>query len=138
MAKTKAEVQKELRLDQPPDDEFMALLEAAGEGDVVAGPAPSDRARAHTGDEVEEEVIKHSVGALLAEARKEAEQSLGAAAKGTGLSRSRVHQVEKSDNIEVTTLVRLAGAYGYEVHIDLKPTRREGRALHAVLAAAGA
>ena len=37
-----------------------------------------------------------------------------------GVTRARVGQIEQSANIEVTTLVRLAAACGYEVDISLK------------------
>lgn len=137
MARTKAEVQAMLHLDELPDDEFMALLAELGENEVVAGPPPSSNARAYTPDEIEQIVITGTVGALLAEARRKAGESLAGIATRVNVTRTRVQQIEQSENIEITTLVRIASACGYQVHIDLRPTRPGQPELHAVLAAAG-
>ena len=51
-----------------------------------------------------------------------------------GVSRARIQQIEKSENIEVATLVRFASACGYDVAITLRPIDAKKRQLTTVLA----
>jgi len=133
MRRTKKQVQADLRLAHLPDDEFMRLLAEAGDGDVVEGPS-IEGARVHTPEEISQAVVDGSVGSLLAEARNQAGRSLADIGHKGGVSRARIQQIEKSENIEVATLVRFASACGYEVAITLRPMDAKQRQLTAVLA----
>jgi DNA-binding phage protein len=146
MLKTREEVQKAFGLANPPDDEFMALLEQLGEGEVVTGVAAVE-GEGYTADELAEEleeaVVADSVGELLARARKETGRSLRDVVGAAGLSHARVRELEQSSNVEVATLVRVAEALGYCVKIVLEPKKsavkgmkkffRRGRTLSAEL-----
>lgn len=133
LKKTKAEVQDELQLDTQPSDEFMQLLAEVGDDDVVTGPALGERAWTYTPDEIEETVINGTVGALLAEARSESDRSLAEVGAKVGVTRARIQQIERSDNIEIATLVRFAAACGYVVGISLRPVGEGRRSLTALL-----
>jgi len=136
MKKTKEQVRDELHLDQVPDDEFMQLLDEAGEEAIVTGP-PTAQAEAYTPEQISEElaalVVANSVGSLLAHARAESGLSLRAAGAGAGVSHGRIQQLENSENVEVATLVRTAEALGYDVRINLTPKRAGMRPLVAEL-----
>ena len=121
MAKSKAEIQADVGLRRPPSDRFMELLAKVGDMDVIAGPALDDGDRTYTPNEIEIIVLNGAVGSLLAHARAEAHRSMAEVGELAGVTRARVGQIEQSANIEVTTLVRLAAACGYEVNISLKP-----------------
>jgi DNA-binding phage protein len=121
MTKSAAQVQQDLNMDLPPDEEFMALLAAAGTGDIVQGPGVGDASRAYAPREIEAIVLDGAVGALIAHARHESGKSLAAVGAAAGVSRSRVQQIEQSDNVEVATLARVAAACGYRVGISLQP-----------------
>jgi hypothetical protein len=124
MPRSRQEIQKALGLADPPDDKLMALLEQLGEGDVVTG-APPVEGKGYTADELAEEleeaVITDSVGELLARARQETGRSLRDVGGAAGLSHARIRELEHSLNVEVATLVRVAGALGYGVKIVLEP-----------------
>jgi transcriptional regulator with XRE-family HTH domain len=66
------------------------------------------------------------VGELIAKARKESGQSLRDVGAVAGVSHGRVRELERSSNVEVATLARLAQAMGYEVKIVLEPRKRRG------------
>lgn len=126
--KTKGQVQAELNLDALPDDELMGLLaELAqlGGGSVPSGPDAAQMAQAYTPAEVTQEletaVVGESIGGLLARARAEAGLSLGAVGADIGVSRARIGQLEKSDNLEIATLERVARTLGYQVTVSLDP-----------------
>jgi DNA-binding XRE family transcriptional regulator len=125
--RSKAEVQKNLHLAEPPDDAFMDLLETAGEDDFVDGPPPGPNARHYTPAEIEGIIAGASAGKLLAQARRESGRSLAEVGEAAGVSRARVQQIERSENIEVATLVRIAAACGYEVDITLRPRDEPGK-----------
>lgn len=133
MKKSKAEIQVDLRLASPPDDEFMRLLDEVGDEDVVAGPALGDEVRSYSADEVETIVLNGAVGSLLAHARAEADHSMRDVGTETGVTRARIGQIEQSTNIEVATLVRFAAACGYDVNIVLKPVQPGRRAFSTTL-----
>jgi len=50
----KADVQAALHLDSEPTDEFMALLAALGDGDVVAAPTAARPTRTYRPGEIEQ------------------------------------------------------------------------------------
>lgn len=133
MTKSKKDVRASLELDTPPDDAFMALLDAVGDSDVVAGPRRRRTVRAYEPAEIERIVLEGAVGALLAHARGESRRSLSAVGTEAGVTRARVQQIEQSDNIEIATLVRVAAACGYQVGISLEPLHPGMRAFSTVL-----
>jgi DNA-binding XRE family transcriptional regulator len=63
-------------------------------------------------------VVKH-VTEALEQARKEKKLTLEEVGQRVGVSRARIKQLETSENIEVSTLVRVASAMGYKVRITL-------------------
>lgn len=128
--KAKVQVPKELNLDTLPDDELVALLgqlRQHGEEPIRAGTKAKRLVNAYTPQEIQAELltaqINRHVGALLASARAESGLSLSAVGQEVGVSRSRINQLEKSENLEVSTLVRVAEALGYRVQISLEPTQ---------------
>lgn len=124
--KTKEEVRDILGLAELPDDEFMELLEAAGEEETVTGVSPVEDGD-YTADEVraelQEALVARTVGDLLSQARDQCGASLRRAGRITGLSHSRIQQLEASENLEVATLVRVAAGLGFRVKISLEPDR---------------
>ncbi|MBX6333625.1 MAG: hypothetical protein IRY91_17400 [Gemmatimonadaceae bacterium] len=136
--RTKRQVKADLGLRRLPSDKLMALIEEAGDGEYVEGPLPGPESRSYTPAEIANAVIAGTVGELMARMRREAGQSLRAAARAAALSATRIQQIERSENIEVATLVRLAAAAGYEVNITLNPVRRGKRAISAVFTGATA
>lgn len=135
MTRTKEQLKADLKLDELPDDEFMALLNEVGDGETVALPPEAAQGRTWVLEEIENAVIVGTVGRLLERARAASGQSLRAAGKSIRRTHSRVRQIEESENVEIATLVRLAHAYGYEVDITLRPVTASGDAISAVLAA---
>ncbi len=133
MRRTKRQVQKNLKLAHLPDDAFMHLLTEAGDSDIVGGPS-LEGARVYSPEEISQAVVDGSVGNLLAEARNEAGRSLADIGHRGGVSRARIQQIERSENIEVATLVRFASACGYDVAITLRPIDAKKRQLTTVLA----
>jgi DNA-binding phage protein len=129
MEKTKEEVRSAFGLAELPDDEFMALLQQLGEGEVITGvePVPGQGYSAEAlAEEYAEAVVAESVGQLIAVARKETGRSLRDVGAAAGVSHGRVREVEHSSNVEIATLVRVADALGYDVRIVLEP-RGAGR-----------
>jgi DNA-binding phage protein len=112
-------------LAEPPDDEFMALLSQLGEGEVITNvdPVPDAGYTAQAiAEELAEALVADSVGELIAKARKETGRSLRDVGAAVGVSHGRVRELEQSTNVEVATLVRVAGALGYRVRIVLEPS----------------
>lgn len=136
LRKSKAELHTDLQLNKPPDDHFMRLLAEAGEEDVVSGPALGAAAREYTPDALEGAVVEGAVGILLAHARRESGRSLADIGAEAGVTRARIQQIERSENIEVATLVRIASACGYRVSISLRPLSIDKRGFGAVLGGA--
>ncbi|HEX5868884.1 MAG TPA: helix-turn-helix domain-containing protein [Longimicrobium sp.] len=134
--RTRQQVQADLGLQGPPSDRLMSLIAQAGDGELVEGPLPGADARSYTPLEIESVVVAATVGELMLRMRQEAGKSLRAAARAADVSAVRIQQIERSENIEVATLVRLAAAAGYEVNITLNPVGRGRRPLSAVLTGA--
>jgi hypothetical protein len=134
--RTRQQVQADLGLQEPPSDRLLSLIAQAGDGEFVEGPLPSPDARSYTPAEIEGIVVTATVGELMLRMRQEAGKSLRAAARAADVSAARIQQIERSENIEVATLVRLAAAAGYEVSITLNPVSPDKRPLSTVLAGA--
>jgi transcriptional regulator with XRE-family HTH domain len=62
---------------------------------------------------------------VLEQARKEKNLTLEEVGQRVGVSRARIKQLETSENIEISTLVRVASALGYKVQIAL--TSEDGK-----------
>jgi len=127
--KTKQQVMEELNLDRLPDDEFMelyAFAAAHGEGPVEPGPdaeriAGPQTTPAEIAEAVQTELVARNVGELLSQARRQSGLSQSALAEKAGVGRSWVNQAERKEYLELPSLVRLAGAMGYRVRIELEP-----------------
>lgn len=111
----------------------MELLAELGDESFVQGPALDGSMRAYTPEEFEEIIINGTVGDLISRAREESRRTLEEVGRRAGVSRARVQQIERSSNIEVATLVRLAAAMGYRVDISLRPINNGLRLLSAEL-----
>lgn len=122
--KSKEEVRDALGLDELPDDEFMRLLEEVGEEETVTGVSPVE-GEGYTPEairgELRDALVAKSVGDLIASARSQAGSSLRRAGEAVGVSHSRIQQLEASENLEVSTLVRVAAGLGFRVKISLEP-----------------
>ncbi len=120
MGKTKWQVREALGLTRLPDDELMRLLDEAGEEETVAGGVPvnGDGYAPHS---IRDALVRRSVGEALAAVRAETGSSLRGAGNASGLSHTRIQQIEASINVEVATVVRVAAALGYGVRIVLEP-----------------
>jgi hypothetical protein len=110
------------------------LESPTGNRDIVEGPPPGPRSRAWTPRDIEDAVVSATVGELLSRMRAESGQSLRQAGRVAEISGARVQQLERSENVEIATLVRLAAAAGYTVSITLQPLRSGLRPLRATLA----
>jgi predicted transcriptional regulator len=73
--------------------------------------------------------LERTLTDLLKKARQEAGQSLAEVAKGMGVVRSRIQSVDKSENLEVQTLVRYLETLGDEVLITLIPKQPSKRVM---------
>lgn len=126
--RSKEQVMRDANLDALPDDEFMVLLERieARQAESVAGNAAFSGAVEYTPARIVEEMkvalVARSLAELIARARAQSGVTLEEAGREIGVSKARISQLERSENIEVATLVRLAGAMGYRVRIELEPT----------------
>ncbi len=78
---------------------------------------------------LEEAIVVKHVTEALEQARKEKNLTLEEVGQRVGVSRARIKQLETSENIEVSTLVRVASAMGYKVQIAL--TSEDGKVILA-------
>jgi HTH-type transcriptional regulator / antitoxin HipB len=74
---------------------------------------------------LEEAIVVKHVTEALEQARKEKNLTLEEVGRRVGVSRARIKQLETSENIEISTLVRVASAMGYKVQIAL--TSEDGK-----------
>jgi DNA-directed RNA polymerase specialized sigma subunit len=74
---------------------------------------------------LEEAIVVKNVTKALEQARKEKNLTLEEVGRRVGVSRARIKQLETSENIEISTLVRVASAMGYKVQIVL--TSEDGK-----------
>jgi transcriptional regulator with XRE-family HTH domain len=78
--------------------------------------------------------VAHSLGELLAKARRKKGVSAAHHAKTLGVTRSQVYQNElPSANLELASLLRHAEALGYDVEVVLRPKQGKSEQLVAVL-----
>ena len=91
-------------------------------------PVPTESS---TPDEIEEVIINGTTGDLLARAR--GGRTLASIGEKVGVTRARIRQLERSTNIGVGTVVRVAQACGYEVSVHLRPLHSDLSPLSAVL-----
>lgn len=69
---------------------------------------------------LEDALLTKSVGEAIEKARKDKNLTLEEVGQRVGVSRARISQLEKAENIELSTLVRVASAMGYKVQIALQ------------------
>lgn len=84
-------------------------------------------------ERIEMAQVEQSLSRLLQTARSQSQQSLADVAEGMGVVRSRVAALERSENLEITTLVRYLDTLGYDVLLTLIPKNRDGSTLGLVL-----
>lgn len=134
--KTREEVREALGLDELPDDELMNLLEDVGEEETVTGVSPVE-GEGYTADTIREELrdalVAHSLGEMIAAARSQVGASLRQTGAAVGVSHARIQQLEESENLEVSTLVRVASGLGYRVKISLEPDREHASEYQTVV-----
>ncbi len=69
---------------------------------------------------LEDALLTKSVGEAIERARKDKNLTLEEVGQRVGVSRMRISQLEKAENIALSTLVRVASAMGYKVQIALQ------------------
>ena len=137
--KSKKQVMEELNLDSLPDDDFMELYQFASTQSTNEAHSrqitPGEMTPLEMAQTVQTELILRSVGQLLSLARQQSGLSQAALAAEAGVGRSWINQAERKEYLELPSLVRLAGAMGYQVRISLEPTISGRKPLHADLGA---
>jgi DNA-binding XRE family transcriptional regulator len=106
--------------------EMEELLNLLTDEEIEAGiikPRSESKGEGTSFDEfkamLEEAIVVKNVTEALEQARKEKNLTLEEVGQRVGVSRARIKQLETSDNIEISTLVRVASAMGYKVQIVL-------------------
>ena len=122
--KARQKVRRDLHLDSQPTEEFMNLVAEANTFAGTERRAPS-RARATHPTDLEAAVQRATAGALLSKAKEQAGRSLSEIGKKTGMTKQRVAQILESENLELSTMARVAAAMGYELVIALHPVSRD-------------
>jgi predicted XRE-type DNA-binding protein len=91
---------------------------------ILKGPDFEDDSPGATFEEfkamLEDVLLTKSVGEAIEKARKDKNLTLEEVGQRVGVSRMRISQLEKAENIELSTLVRVASAMGYKVQIALQ------------------
>ncbi len=118
--------QKQLGLDSQPDQELVSMLEQLRDDTPkpkVKSAKPKEGITLNDLETlVQGAVIAHSVGDLLAKARRSKGLTLSHVGKRLGLSKGRIGQLEQPEaNLEIQTLVRQADVLGFNVVVTLKP-----------------
>ena len=81
---------------------------------------------------VAEAAVERALGDALERARASRGLSLAQVASRLGVSAPRVFQIEHAEsNLELSTLLRYAGALGYDVTLTLTPSDGDGEPIHA-------
>lgn len=83
--------------------------------------------------ELDAALTERKLTELLKAARQQSGQSLADAAEGMEVSRGRIQAIEKSENLEVSTLLKYVGALGYDVVLTLVPKNKQGQTIGAYL-----
>lgn len=134
MKKTAKQWQKQLGLEQTPDPELLALLEASRDDAPKPKGKPSGKYRFKKATEPLDKTLAHAMlGELLSEARRERGLTMQAVSEKSGVSRGRIAQIEGKANLELQTFVRQAGVLGYDVVVTLQPRDKGKEALSALL-----
>lgn len=111
--------------------EIGSRIEAFSRSEVESGIVSAQRGRVLAGSgltpddimgRLDEALIEASLARLLRTARDRAGLTLAELAERLGVSRGRVHQLERDGaNLELGTVGRLAAALGYEARIAFLP-----------------
>lgn len=125
------------------------LLELLNEAHISEQTHGYDRGEAHQGKQksyksnpltveglkadLDAAVTEHKLTELLRAARQQSGQSLADAAQGMEVSRGRIQAIEKSENLEIATLLKYVGTLGYDVVLTLVPKNKQGQTLGAYL-----
>ncbi len=138
MKKTAKTWQKQLRLEETPDAELLALLEQARDDKPKGKSKKTSKYRfVKTSEAIsqtfEKAVLQESLGALLSKARKETGLTMQAVGEKIGVSRGRIAQIESMPNLELQTLVRQADVLGYDVVVTLQPRSKKKAILQSNL-----
>jgi DNA-binding phage protein len=130
------QLQKDLHLKNEPSS---ALLHLAARGDAPAQvPQKLETKMSVTPEEIKNQlqtaITEQNLQAALAKARANAKKSYRKIASETGITASRVHEIERADlKLELQTLVRHANALGYEVSLLLSPSHGTGERIETKL-----
>jgi hypothetical protein len=134
MKKTAKQWQKQLGLEEAPDAELLALLEASRDDAPKPKGKPSGKYRFRKAPEPLDKTLAHAMlGELLYEARRKRGLTMQAVSEKSGVSRGRVAQIEGKANLELQTFVRQADVLGYDVIVTLKSRDKNKENLSAVL-----
>lgn len=112
----------------------LAQVRVMGEGRVIpAKPMKVSQAQAEDLEAtVEQGYLAQTVGELLEKARQSRGLGKRELARRLESTHSRVSKMEGSENVELKSLLKVAGTLGYDVSISLIP-REGGAALGAVV-----
>lgn len=122
--------------------ELEALLEQFSDDEIETGVLARGAVAAdsehHTAESLKallgRAVLERSLGQLMRSARANAGLSLADVAQRLGVTRSRVHQMEREGaNLELHTVERYANALGYEVRVVFVTRGGEAPTLEGVL-----
>lgn len=136
MLMTRRQLQKDLELEIQPNN---VLFRLAQRGDAPAqAPRVMSNQVGFTPEEirtqVETAVIEKNLQTALARAKANAKKSYRKIALETGVTASRVHEIERANlRLELQTLVRHANALGYDVSLLLSPSRGKGERIETKL-----
>jgi ribosome-binding protein aMBF1 (putative translation factor) len=120
------EIKKQLRLDEEPDAELMALLDGIEDRPARIHPSAQKMLETATSQSIqgslEDELLVESVGALITQARKKRGLTLEQVGRMLDVGKARMSQIEKQDaNLELQTLARVASVMNYELKIVFQP-----------------
>jgi hypothetical protein len=126
--------QKQLGLEEVPDAELLALLEASRDGAPKSKGKPSGKYRFKKATEPLDKTLTHAMlGELLSEVRRKCGLTMQAVSEKSGVSRGRIAPINSTANLELQTFVRQADVLGYDVVVTLQPRDKGKEALSALL-----
>lgn len=107
MKKTPKQWQKPLGLEEAPDAELLAKLEASRDNAPKPKGKPSSNYRFKKATEPLDKTLVHAMlGELLSQARRKRGLTMQAVSEKSGVSRGRIAQIEGTANLELQTLIR--------------------------------
>ena len=134
MKKTAKVWQKQLGLEQTPDTELLALLEASCDDAPKPKGKPLGNYHFKKATEPLDKTLAHALlGEFLSEARRERGLTMQAVSEKLGISRGHIAQLERTANLELQTFVPRADVLGYDVIVTLQPRAKGKEALSALL-----